>query len=98
MAGPRLVIVTRMPMMELGTAPGTISSREKKQWIRETFEADCCEMEGAAIAQAAFLNRIPFVIIRAISDKADESVAESYDVFEEKAARHCADLVRRMLE
>ena len=74
-----------------------ISSREKKQWIRDTFEADCCEMEGAAIAQAATLNRIPFVIIRAISDKADESVTESYDVFEAKAAEHCANLVKQML-
>ena len=54
-------------------------------------------MEGAAIAQAATLNRIPFVIIRAISDKADESVTESYDVFEAKAAEHCANLVKHML-
>ena len=74
-----------------------ISNKEKKKWLRATFEADCCEMEGAAIAQAATLNRIPFVIIRAISDKADESVTESYDVFEAKAAEHCANLVKHML-
>ena len=74
-----------------------ISSRERKEWIREAFHADCTEMEGAAIAQAAYLNRLPFVIIRAISDKADESVAVSYEEFEGKAAEHCAKLVEHML-
>lgn len=39
-------------------------------------------MEGAAIAQAAYLNNIPFLIIRAISDKADDSAAMDYDEFE----------------
>lgn len=74
-----------------------ISSREKKNLIRERFHADCTEMEGAAVAQAAWLNHIPFVIIRAISDKADESVAVSYDEFEAKAAVHCAQLVERLI-
>ena len=75
-----------------------ISDSTKKSWIRKTFVADCCEMEGAAIAQASFVNQIPFVIIRAISDKADESVTVSYDEFEGKAAVHCADLVSSMIE
>jgi adenosylhomocysteine nucleosidase len=75
-----------------------ISEKEKKQWIRNTFKADCCEMEGCAIAEAAYFNQLPFVIIRAISDKADESVTESYDEFEGKAAVHCARIVQYMLE
>ncbi len=75
-----------------------ISSREKKEGIRRDFGGMCTEMEGAAIAQAAFINRIPFVIIRAISDKADESVSVSYDEFEGKAARHCAALVLEMAQ
>ena len=54
-------------------------------------------MEGSAIAEACYLNQLPFVIIRAISDKADESVAESYDVFEGKAAEHCAKIVSYMI-
>lgn len=70
-----------------------ICDKEKKKWIRDTFGAYCCEMEGAAIAQASFINGIPFVIIRAISDKADESVSVSYDEFEGRAAKHCAALV-----
>lgn len=85
--------------------PGRIASgdqfvrtKEKKEWIRQNFNADCAEMEGCAIAQASYLNNLPFVIIRAISDKADESVSESYDVFEGKAAVHCAKIVTYMLE
>ncbi len=74
-----------------------ISSKAKKEQLKSDFHGMCCEMEGAAIAQAAHANNIPFVIIRAISDKADESVTESYDVFESKAARHCADIVEFMM-
>jgi adenosylhomocysteine nucleosidase len=55
-------------------------------------------MEGCAIAQASYLNNVPFVIIRAISDKADESVAESYDLFESKAAEHCAKITAYMIK
>ena len=73
-----------------------IASRDKKNAIAECFKGFCCEMEGCAIAQAAYVNRIPFVIIRAISDKADESVSVSYDEFESTAAQHCARIVSRM--
>lgn len=75
-----------------------ISSREKKEYIMKNFSGLCAEMEGAAIAQASYINRIPYVIIRAISDKADESVTESYDTFEGKAAVHCANIVTYMVE
>ncbi|MCH4038770.1 MAG: 5'-methylthioadenosine/adenosylhomocysteine nucleosidase [Eubacteriales bacterium] len=74
-----------------------ICDRAVKNRIRDTFHADCCEMEGAAIAQASWINGIPFVIVRAISDKADESVTVSYDEFEGKAAEHCARLVEYMV-
>ena len=70
-----------------------ISDAEKKQWIRDTFHADCCEMEGSAIAQTAWINGIPFVIVRAISDKADGSDLMDYIAFESAAARHSADML-----
>lgn len=75
-----------------------ISSRVKKEQLMNGFDGMCCEMEGAAIAQASYANNIPFVIIRAISDKADESVTESYDEFEGKAAVHCACIVSYMVQ
>lgn len=74
-----------------------ISDRKEKERLIHTFSADCAEMEGAAIAQASYLNQLPFVIIRAISDKADDSAEMDYPIFEKAAARHSARLVEAML-
>lgn len=74
-----------------------ISSKEVKQRLITEFQGDCAEMEGASIAHGAHLNGIPFVIIRAISDKADDSAEMDYPTFEKEAARHSAALVAHML-
>jgi len=74
-----------------------ISSKEVKDFLIENFDGCCTEMEGAAIAQAAYLNELPFVIIRAISDKADDSAEMDYPTFEHGAALHSANLVYEML-
>ena len=55
-------------------------------------------MEGAAIAQTAYLNQIPFVIIRAISDKADDSATMDYPAFERKAVEHSVRLIEGLME
>lgn len=70
-----------------------VSDREVKNHIYEQFSGMCTEMEGAAIAQAAYLNKIPFVIIRAISDKADDSATMDYPSFEREAIAHSVALV-----
>lgn len=75
-----------------------VSDREKKNWLLETFQGYCTEMEGAAIAQTAYLNQIPFLIIRAISDKADDSAEMDYAEFEAKAIEHSVKLVTAMVE
>jgi adenosylhomocysteine nucleosidase len=75
-----------------------ISDHEMKKELRAVYNGSCAEMEGAAIAQAAYLNGIGCVILRAISDKADDSAAEDYDTFEKKAIRHSVNLVRGMLQ
>ncbi len=75
-----------------------ISSAEKKGWISENFHALCAEMEGAGVAQAAYVNQIPFVIIRAISDKADDSASMDYAVFEQQAIGHSVRLLRELLQ
>ena len=74
-----------------------ISSREVKDRIKSNFDGYCTEMEGAAIAQTAYLNRIPFVIIRAISDKADDSASMDYPTFEAQAIRHSVNLMEEMI-
>lgn len=56
----------------------------------------CTEMEGAAIAQAAWRNGAPFVILRAISDKADDSAEMDYPTFEKIAAHRCAEVVCKL--
>ena len=75
-----------------------ISSQEVKDAIKADFGGMCTEMEGAGIAQACYLNSIPFVIIRAISDKADGSDIMDYPEFEKKAAHDCAALVLELLK
>lgn len=75
-----------------------ISKQEKKEWLAEKFNAYCTEMEGAAISQTAYLNNIPFVIIRAISDKADNSATMDYNEFEHKAIEHTVKLVTGLLK
>lgn len=70
-----------------------ISSKEVKERLINVFGGFCAEMEGAAIAHAATLNQLPFVIIRAISDKADDSAEMDYPTFERAAAKHSAALV-----
>lgn len=74
-----------------------IASREVKDHIKESFGGLCTEMEGAAIAQAAWLNKVPFVIIRAISDKADDSAEMDYPTFEAQAIIHSVRLTEEML-
>ena len=75
-----------------------ISKDEVKQDLIDTFQGLCTEMEGAAMAQVAWLNQIPFVVIRAISDKADHSAEVDYSEFEAKAIEHSVKLVCQMLE
>lgn len=70
-----------------------ISDKKKKDWLVENFGGYCTEMEGAAIAHAAYLNEIPFLIIRAISDKADDSASMDYPTFEAQAIEHSVKLL-----
>lgn len=67
-----------------------VCERSVKEKIIENTGALCTEMEGAAIAHAAWRNNVPFVVIRAISDKADDSAEMDYPTFEAIAAKRCA--------
>ena len=69
-----------------------ISDNKIRKLLIEQFGGYCAEMEGAAMAQVATLNNIPFVIIRAISDKADDSAPVAYETFEEQAIIHTVKL------
>ena len=73
-----------------------VAAKPAKEAIIEKTGALCTEMEGAAIAHVAYRNGVPFVIIRAISDKADNSAEMDYPVFEAIAARRCARVTMMM--
>lgn len=72
-----------------------ICEKDIKEKLVLNYNPLCTEMEGAAIAQTAYINKIPFVIIRAISDKADGSEFMEYLEFEKKASDY---LIRIMEE
>ena len=75
-----------------------ISTNEQKEKIKTDFGGMCCEMEGAAIAQACYLNNTPYVVIRAISDKSDSSQAVEFETFKKEAAQNCINIIRYMAE
>jgi len=75
-----------------------ISNKEVKNKIISNFSGYCTEMEGAAIAQTAYLNNVPFLILRAISDKADDSATMDYPTFEAQAIKNSVLLIRELVE
>ena len=75
-----------------------IGTHEAKVYLRDTFNGDCAEMEGASIAHTAYLNKTPYVVIRAISDKADGGAQMDYPTFEAKAAENSIKLINCMIK
>ncbi len=71
-----------------------VAEKDLKERIIANTQGLCTEMEGAAIAQTAYRSRIPFVILRAISDKADDSAEMDYPTFERIAAHRCAQVAK----
>lgn len=101
-ADPRLVSIAKQaaPNAVVGKiASGDIfvSDEQTKRDIAVRTQALCVEMEGAAVAHTAFLNNIPFVVIRVISDDADKNPEFVFATFEMKAAQRSAETVLRML-
>lgn len=74
-----------------------ISSRAAKSRIEEVCSPACVEMEGAAIAQACFLCGTPFLVLRCMSDMADDGEESSYKFNDKVAAEMSARLVERLI-
>lgn len=81
----------------IATGDQFISDKEKKSAIQETCSPACVEMEGAAVAHACWINEIPFVIIRCMSDMADDDGESIYSFNENEAASLSGSLVLSML-
>ena len=80
----------------VATGDQFVAEKALKEKIIQNTGAYCTEMEGAAIAHTAWKNGVPFVIIRAISDKADDSAEMDYPTFEAAAAKRCAQVTQEL--
>lgn len=96
--------VTKKTLPEKSLHKGLIASGDmfigtssKKEELKELFGATAAEMESAAIAQTAFLNHIPFLIVRAISDLADGTKTENFGEFEHHSAQISAEIIKNLL-
>lgn len=74
-----------------------INDNAKKEHLRKTFSAAACEMEGGAIGQVCHINKTPFVVIRAVSDTADEDSGSDFISFAEMAAENSANVIKHFI-
>ena len=82
----------------IATGDQFISDKAAKAKIAENFSPACVEMEGAAIAHACYLNKVPCVVLRCMSDMADDLRRSVYDFNEQAAAEMCARVVEKMIQ
>ena len=74
-----------------------IAEKEKTDYLRRKFGGDCVDMESAAVAQVCELNKVPHVIIRSISDKADHSAHIDFQEFAKDSSKKSFKLVKQMI-
>ena len=74
-----------------------INDDKKKNYIKNTFGAIACEMEGAAVAQVAYVNKVPFCVIRAISDSADGSSHTDFFEFLKVAVENTKHVISKLI-
>lgn len=75
-----------------------IVSRDEKDNIRNIFNALAIEMEGASIAQVCYLDKIPFLVIRSITDKLDGSSKVDFEKFLESSSKVVANILKEVLK
>lgn len=74
-----------------------VDSNLLKKKINDFFNPLCVEMEGAAIGQVSYANGIPFLIIRSISDNADDETDIDCKAFKSRIAKRSAELLYRII-
>lgn len=82
----------------VATGDKFISEKADKDRITELFGASACEMEGGAIAHTAFVNGVPFMVVRAISDSADGDACMDYPTFLPIATKVSTALTLALIE
>ena len=66
--------------------------------LKDDYDAYACEMEGASVAKICINYNIPYIVIRALSDKADGNAHDSYENFGDIAASNSSKIVLKMIE
>lgn len=82
----------------VATGDQFIADKQVKNRIKEICSPVCVEMEGAAIAHACYLNNVPYLILRAISDMADDTVETTYHFNEDTAAQISGALMLELVK
>jgi adenosylhomocysteine/aminodeoxyfutalosine nucleosidase len=82
----------------IATGDQFIADSKKKEWIKETFQADAIEMEGASVGFVCDALGVPFFVLRAISDSADMDAGFDFDKFLESSAKESAKLLMEMVK
>jgi len=107
-ADPKLIDLAVRASYELGfkekvrlgtvlTGDQAMVDSKKREWLWAAFRGDCVEMEGAAVASVCAQNKVPFVLIRAITDLADEKAKDDFQRTMSKACMDAANIVLAML-
>lgn len=98
-------VVNKLNSVEYKVVTGTIASGdifcteiEMKEKIYSKFNAKCVEMEGAAIAQVCYLENIPFIVLRSISDSPNGNNAIVFDEFVKLASKRCAEILKEFFK
>ena len=81
----------------IATGDQFVADLDKIKWLSDTFHALACEMEGASIAQTCYLNNVPFVVIRSISDNANIGAHMDFEKFKYLAVENSSEILKKMI-
>lgn len=82
----------------IATGDQFVADIEKIKWLNEEFHAIACEMEGGSIAQVCYLNKVPFVVIRSISDNANNGAHMDFEKFTPIAVKNSTYILQNMIK
>jgi len=82
----------------IATGDQFVASNERKEFIAKNFQADALEMEGASVAVVCDALNVPFFVLRAISDTANDDAEMDFDAFMVSSAKISANFILDMVE
>lgn len=96
-AAQKVITDNKVYVDTIATGDQFVGDNNKVKQIHNKFKAGAIEMEGASVAHAALMFKVPFVVIRSLSDKADSDAVADFPKFVAKAAENSKKIVIEML-